>query len=113
MGFIPFKSRIIQAWAIIMQVHVIKFSHGDCDTIYEFDLPDVSEPGFYRQGVSFNSFFHFSGRNKFKNTHYKAYMLDDHIWPRFSKRPTIIECENIWEFYKLINFDYKTKKYLD
>ena len=81
----------------------------------------VFDPGGYKASVSFNSFFFGSGRNKsdkfiYCPTHLSdIFMLQDHKFEA-SKLAKIdsgeaIFCEDVFDFYKKIGYDYKTKKY--
>jgi hypothetical protein len=92
-------------------------------------LPDAMEPGFYRQTVSFNSFFHgMKGRSVIRGIkQYYAKRWDEfemgcdlwdetvrlnHLTSAHDDRtlPTS-EHHSIWEFYKAIGYDYKKQRW--
>jgi hypothetical protein len=83
---------------------------------HAFNLPNVSEPGFYRSVGSFNAFFN-SGKKGRHWTKHKLYHQMDDISLGWHKKCYInletIEHKDIWEFYKYIGYDYKRKKYME
>ena len=106
----------------------------DSEKYYDLQLPQVSEKGFYRQAVSYDAFFYsYKNRNhnKAANVMYYSTRYDEYLWnierdkkidstnfrfietrdvteKLFDAREKII---GIWNFYKHIGYDYKTKKY--
>jgi len=86
--------------------------------IYEFDLDD-NKSFCYRSRVSINAFFNCNYK-RFKNEKYTYWQLDEidfDSWQRFCKKykkpfPKIVKKKNLWDFYKTIRYNYKTKKYL-
>jgi hypothetical protein len=86
-----------------------------------FMQPNYGEEGFYRQVGSFNAFFKSAKR---RNTHdgFLYYPQDEEdynfefgLMRKLGANPkgkTCITHPSIWEFYKAIGYDYKTKKYI-
>lgn len=81
---------------------------------HKFDLPNPGEQGFYRSTTSFNSFFYSSKmRNrKGKTTLFYAKDGEELMYWGLEEGTPVIEYANIWDFYKAIGYDYKSKKYL-
>lgn len=83
--------------------------NGKHISYHKFPLPNVGEPGFYRQTVSYNAF-------RTKKRQYKGSILyyaqdeEDKFFPPIKSVPMFIH-ENIWEFYKAIGYDHKKNKY--
>jgi hypothetical protein len=89
-----------------------------------FDLDD-GKSFCYRCRTSFNTYFHSVKKYNCKSNGYLYYTKQDieydielASWSKalgFNPHENIqiIELKNIWEFYKLIGYDYKTKKYLE
>lgn len=84
---------------------------------FQIDLPAPLYEG-YKQVVSWNAFFHGTRRkNRNDKFLYTSYSYEE--WPYYEgvfydsqRKIPIIEVDNVWEFYKMIGYDYKTKKYL-
>lgn len=80
-----------------------------------FPLDDGKYPICYRSRVSYNSFAHgMKGRNYCPNQkNAKLLYHCDHEEMKTWMDPNvaIIDVQNLWEFYKLIGYNYKTKKY--
>jgi hypothetical protein len=112
------------------QAHIIvetKKSDDSPRRRWRLRLPEVSQHDFYRQVCSFNAFFcGLKGRN-WKNGIYRGVgIIPAGDWTLYNqahesdynitKLPDIdlpiVDVDGIWEFYKIIGFDYKTKKYL-
>jgi hypothetical protein len=85
---------------------------------YYLMLPGVREDGFYRAVMSFSAFFQ-SMRNPHANVtevrQFTAHMEDE---IEFRKRlfkdvdwERLRTFASIWEFYKFVGYDYKTRKY--
>jgi hypothetical protein len=80
-----------------------------------FPLDDGKTPICYRSRVSYNAFaYSVKGRNynpNFKNARilWACDHEDQKTW--MDSDIPIIDVKNVWEFYKLIGYDYKTKKY--
>lgn len=94
-------------------------------TIYRFEL-DPKGGWCYRSRTSHNAFFHSTkGRNWFPNSDWSTwevlYSSKDQREIDFEVKIlkdcgvrleiNYIECESIWDFYKKIGWDYKTKKW--
>lgn len=87
---------------------------------YYLMLPDVGEDGFYRAVSSFNAFFN-SMRNPKANVtavrQFTADYEDDIHHRRDSVLYKDVDWDNlrtfdsIWDFYKFIGYDHKTRKY--
>lgn len=85
---------------------------------------DIKEHN-YRQSLSFSSFFHgLKERNRtetrlFIATHITDHEITEAVWQKTRKRlklgpePELEEIHHatIWDFYKYIGYDYKTKKW--
>ena len=104
--------------ANLKYVEKIKFDECDDDhrTYYRFDLDD-GKNFCYRTRMSFNAFFHsIKDRNVSNGFLYHTDRKDsiEKIAKIFDDYPVNwIDCKNIWEFYQIIGYDYKTKKYLN
>lgn len=86
-----------------------------------FDLDD-GKSFCYRSRTSFGAFFHSpKNRNKSSKYLYSAHFKDEHDQsiirlekqlPNFFQDISTTEVKNIWEFYKLIGYNYKNQKWL-
>lgn len=80
----------------------------------EFDLDD-GRAFCYRSRVSYNAFRasakrrHYNGDVMYFCEHATSPVLKYEI--QHTPAPTV-KVANLWEFYKLIGYDYKTKKYI-
>lgn len=106
---------------------VTKWVGNDPTEIHFVTTPSVTEPHFYRQTTSMDSF-----RNREAIRFNRAYMRKKplpvrcHVQPRsdwnimwsrgrpFADRDPLPEFyhADLWAFYKAIGYDYKNKKYL-
>jgi len=93
----------------------------------KFDL-DNGKNFCYRSRVSHDAFFHsIKKRNKNKkflytSKHEDEHQIDINLWNKMMKqRPTlqdiyatvpVVHVQNLWEFYKLIGYNHKTKKWI-
>lgn len=69
----------------------------------------------YRARVSTNCFFFSTNKRNYKRDEvlYHSAWEEEHKLLRFSTHTIdYIDVDSIWDFYKLIGYDYKTKKYL-
>lgn len=100
-------------------------------------MPEFKDPGFYRQGVSYDAFFNSSTKRTLATTHgpnwrtgnvlYNAKRWDEfesdcqhqaELYERLKLKglrddrqlPTV-EHQSIWEFYETIGYDYKSKRW--
>lgn len=114
----------------MIELHVIELELGTCkhNRYIRFDLDDGK--GFcYRSRVSSGAFFHHfkKPRNRSDKFLYSSQHLDEfqhylESWARMKeKHPDlpdiyssvpVVDVKNIWEFYELIGYDYKTKKWI-
>lgn len=83
---------------------------------YYLMLPKVRDKGFYRSVMSFNAFFNSTRRPKANVTEVRQFTADNHIdiQMEFNKNvdwDNLQTFESIWDFYKFIGYDYKTRKY--
>lgn len=100
---------------------------------YALQMPEPDEKGFYVQSVSFNAFFHSLKKHNYDEKNglfYYSIGWDDYLFELgFKRDPELekalasltaeyktffeeaIEFNSIWDFYKHIGYDYKTKKY--
>lgn len=81
-----------------------------------FPLDDGKYPICYRSRVSYNAFaYSVKGRcykpNK-KNAEFLYHCDHEEEKTWMDESVPIIDVENVWEFYKLIGYDYKKKKYM-
>jgi hypothetical protein len=89
------------------------------------EMPESGEPDFYRQARSFSAFFQgrsginhhdgffFTARPEEDFEDEKMLMVQcgaDAAKVEASHKP-VATCNDIWEFYEYIGFDYKTRKY--
>lgn len=77
-----------------------------------YPLDDGKTPICYRSRVSHNAFFNsVKGRNR--NGTSRLFTCRHEDEPSFHEDGAAekVEVENIWSFYKLIGYDYKTKKF--
>lgn len=114
------------------KIYVVEMSRNPyVDPTYKryitFDLDD-SKIMCYRSRVSYNAFFHsMSDRNKTPNYLYiakteKEHQIDIEVWDSMMetypdltdiyRTVPVTDVKNIWEFYKLIGYDYKAKKWI-
>jgi hypothetical protein len=87
---------------------------------WRLHLPRAFEKNGYRQVTSFNAFFNGMNRYNWKNPKgkyvlYTAHLEAEyhHFWlhPAMPKDQTPVDVFSIWDFYKAIGFDYKSKRY--
>jgi hypothetical protein len=86
---------------------------------YYLMLPDVRDDGFYRAATSYNAFFNSIKKPKANVTDVRQFTSDDELGIEIRKKhePRSIDWDNlqtfasIWEFYKFIGYDYKSRKY--
>ena len=76
-----------------------------------FQLHDVKDPGFYRAVGSFNALFH--SRNHRKNiTELRQFTEHDmEFVDSYRTTAPSVTVGNLYDFFDLIGFDNKTKKY--
>lgn len=75
---------------------------------------DGNESCNYRSRTSINCFFYGKHhRNKTKDFLYHGESLREAIDVRGFDPEGVAEVDSIWEFYKIIGYDYKKKKYVD
>lgn len=80
--------------------------------VYKLTRPDFNEPGFYQQTRSLNAFF-FSTRNPIVHvTFIRQFTIHREGEPMDLPDVSHIEVTGIYEFYKLIGYDRKNRKYL-
>jgi len=109
------------------KILVILHDKIEPDQFFMVKIPSVSEPGFYRQGVSMDCF-----RSRELNRFYKKYLKkqkekycqifredefnDSNLKWILSHNnidmDTLPIFDTIFDFYTHINYDYKKKKYL-
>ena len=108
---------------IVLEINLL--NHND-RLIHKIKRAEFDDKGFYISAVSFNAFF-FSlkkrNRNQSKNKLYAQKIFEEWYEEQemVSKNPIIahldqrllpyVEHDGIWDFYKYIGYDYKTKKY--
>lgn len=106
----------------IVEINLRNYSH---ERVFEVNFPGYSDNGFYRQTLSLSAFFHGTRNRNVTSTTLYFY----HRWEDFEVQcemtSKIEGCGNlddrklprtqlngIWEFYKAIGYDYKTRKYI-
>lgn len=110
-----------------MKYAVLKVGESKPIEIMAINMPDIGEPGFYQQSVSFSSFFHgikkrnWNGDLLYSIDTWDEFMkfrigMDERLHDRHPDLPEIykftdIVFDSIWDFYKFIGWDYKKKKY--
>jgi len=75
----------------------------------------LGNPFDYRARVSTNCFFFSTNKRNYKRDEvlYHSAWEEDHKLLRFSTHAIdYIDVDSIWDFYTLIGYDYKKKKYL-
>ena len=77
---------------------------------HRFKLPEVGQPGFYRETTSYNAFVNNEKRHWNGRILYYAQHESDMFREPEPNVPMTIH-PNIWSFYKAIGFDYKKGKY--
>lgn len=118
-------------WKIIVATEIDMHDKGRWLRQFTFHL-DANKESCYRSRMSYNAFrhngsqyaptrkretasllYHAAGVNEkiihdevFKNTSQDKYV------PWYDRCP-VIELNDIWEFYKYVGFDYKTKKWIN
>ena len=114
----------------MIYVHVTEIdrSNSKHNRYIRFDLDD-SKDFCYRSRVSYSAFFHSYKRmrnhtNKFLYISKQVYefQIDVDTWDYMMKKNPnlpdiyssvpVVTVKNLWEFYKLIGYDYKTKKWI-
>lgn len=101
---------------------IVELTNIETEKAYVVRLPDYSEPGFYRQTVSFSAFFHsikkFGKEQRRRNTDPVTGKIYYACEPRDMERPHTIfppkirRVENIYAFYKEVGYDYKKRRWL-
>lgn len=95
------------------------FSSKKEQNLYYVMLPDVTEKGFYRAIGSFNAFFNSTRNPKANVTELRQFRAETDLeegisfhkfWHNidWDKLKTFA---SIWDFYKFIGYDYKTRSY--
>lgn len=92
----------------------LEFPFGNPVRYIKFPLDDGKYPICYRSRTSYNSFAHGSKDRNYSPNKKQAKFLyccrhEEEI-REFYKIP-IVDVKNIWDFYNLIGYDYKNKKY--
>lgn len=108
-----------------MSVKIIKQtrkSDGGLICLHRLTLPLPTQPGFYRQVMSWNSFSNAVYKNWKKHPEFYFFCMaeDDHLLHVRSNKKSGIEDEvvpvreysDIWTFYSSIGWEYKKKKFL-
>lgn len=101
-------------------------------------VPSVGEPGFYQQGVSVDAFCNHWKKTRFENPNYTPsyyfisrtqQALDWDVWlweqtsaklpghhlhklPFLGNDKDMEVVANIWDFYELIDWDHRTKRFM-
>ena len=90
--------------------------------VFRLPIDPTGRPFNYRVRVSTNSFFFSTNKRNYKKDEllYHSEAEDEHKiclnitqkslpnWPT----PNYIDIDSIWEFYKLVGYDYKKKKWI-
>lgn len=108
---------------IISEVFEIPIKNGSSRRMWRFD-----HKFHYQEAVSFNAFFFGSKRNHkgdelfYYAQHLTDYEIHRNVWAKTAEKhglenyypdsSTIQVVEDLWRFYKIIGFDYKTKKWI-
>lgn len=74
--------------------------------------PEVTDPGFYRQTVTMNGFFHGERArcNRTEARQWTRHSMNELSW--YEKRPyPKLRVADIYEFFEMIGFDRKAKVY--
>lgn len=100
-------------------IHVKQIeTQGSCKhvAIHRFNMPDVSDPGFYRTVVAFNAFFNSTKRRNIGEGHLFMVQDGDRIerrtqWERNRDRALPIKLhKDLAAFLEAIGYDRKKKK---
>jgi len=77
------------------------------------DIDQDKEPWDARARGSYNSFFHGSKRRNYTDEFlYSAEPVDEILLElQHIKIEELDQVDSLWDFYKIIGYDYKTKKY--
>ena len=105
-----------------MENHIVKeiASNSEHKRFWRVQIPSFGEPNFYHQVTSFSWFFHGRNKRNYKRdgTLYYACREEEFLEQQksFAKvgiviNPEIIDIPSLWEFYKVIGYDYKKKEY--
>ena len=115
-----------------IQKHVVEIDRSNLfkhNRYIHFDLDDGKD-FCYRSRVSHTAFFsnykrkarNLSDKYLYHSKHLEEFQIDLDVWAKMMKEHPdltdiyssvpVITVKNIWEFYKLIGYDYKTKKWL-
>jgi hypothetical protein len=106
--------------------------NGNGNMAYSLLMPSFNEPGFYRQTVSLNAFFNGTKKRNWKDWEtngtlytcvtWAEFLMDQETWASFCAEKHLdiafhwpycnTEFNGIWNFYKYIGYDYKTKKWI-
>lgn len=115
-----------------IQIHVTEVTRNDLfnhNRYIRFDLDDGKD-FCYRSRVSHTAFFSSNYKRKARNRsdkylyhskHLNEFQIDLDVWAKMMKEHPnlpdiyssipVVNVKNIWEFYKLIGYNYKTKKW--
>lgn len=81
-------------------------------------LPKGKENGFYRAVSSVNAFFNSMRNPKANVTEVRQFTADDEVGIEIRKKflkdvdwDNLKTFKGIWDFYKFVGYDYKTRKY--
>lgn len=113
-----------------IQYVVTELCRETCEHVkyLKFDLDD-GKPFCYRSRTSSNAFFHgakeYNKSQKFLyiGKHEREHQIMIDVWKKsMAKHPElpdtyssvpVVHIKNLWEFYNLIGYDYKRKKYYE
>ena len=115
-----------------IQIHVTEIARNNLfnhNRYIRFDLDDGKD-FCYRSRVSHGAFFNnYKGKKRNRTDkylyyakHLREFQIDLDVWAKMMKEHPdlpdiyssvpVVTVKNIWEFYKLIGYDYKTKKWI-
>lgn len=105
------------------KITVLLLSQVEGNKIHTVNVPEIGEPGFYREGVSFDAFRNNLAKNTYefmqreRRIPRENYYVQDHRCDPSAGDRMLLEGaefvahhENIWELYKAIGYDRKGRR---
>jgi hypothetical protein len=104
---------------IVKEIETAKGKEG-CHKLWYLNDDKFSYP----EGISFSAFFfglkkrNWNGSLLYHGQHESDWKIGEKCWKKTAKKhgikleePEVFRLDSLWEFYKQIGYDYKTKKY--
>ena len=98
----------------VTEIDTTTFEHRCLHVIH---VPEATDPGFYRQTVSYNAFFWSGKRRNWKPNDclFRGLRWDEHEQELkhkfYEEAAKTVEHHGIWAFYESIGYDYKKQRY--